>query len=73
MNKFLIAIGLVSMLSACSDGDNRTSYQIERDNQEKGLKQMAQSVGMPAITNFAEKRMMKDILELRDKMKPTYS
>jgi len=73
MNKFLIAIGLVSMLSACSDGDHRTSYQIERDNQEKGLKQMAQSVGMPAITNFAEKRMMKDILELRDKMKPTYS
>ena len=28
---------------------------------------------MPAITNFAEKRMMKDILELRDKMQPTYT
>ena len=31
------------------------------------------TVGMPAITNFAEKRMMKDILELRDQMHPTYT
>ena len=28
---------------------------------------------MPAVVNFAEKRMMKDILELRDKMQPTYT
>ena len=55
------------MLAACSDGhDYRNSQQIERDNQEKSLKIMAQSIGMPAITNFAEKRMMKDIIELRD-------
>jgi len=31
------------------------------------------AVGMPAIVNFAEKRMFKDILELRDKMTPTYT
>jgi hypothetical protein len=31
------------------------------------------AVGMPAIVNFAEKRMFKDILELRDKMVPTYT
>jgi hypothetical protein len=28
---------------------------------------------MPAITRFAEKRMLKDILELRDQMHPTYT
>ena len=61
-------------MTACSDGrDYRSSQQIERDNQEKSLKVMAQSIGMPAITNFAEKRMMKDVLELRDKMQPTYT
>ena len=29
-------------------------------------KQGVEAVGFPAITNFAEKRMMKDIIELRD-------
>ena len=74
MKKILFTLGLVSLLSACGPmPDTRNSQQIERDNQEKSLKIMAQSIGMPAITNFAEKRMMKDVLELRDKMQPTYT
>ena len=74
MKKSLFVVALVSLLSACGpQQDYRNSQQIERDNQEKSLKQMAQSIGMPAITNFAEKRMMKDVLELRDKMQPTYT
>ena len=74
MKKILFTLGLVSLLSACGPmPDTRNSQQIERDNQERSLKVMAQSIGMPAITNFAEKRMMKDILELRDKMQPTYT
>jgi hypothetical protein len=74
MKKILSVVALISLLTACSDGhDYRNSQQIERDNQEKILKNMAQSVGMPAIVNFSEKRMMKDILELRDQMVPTYT
>jgi hypothetical protein len=74
MKNFLLLIGVVSLLSACGQHeDYRNSQQIERDNQEKILKNMAQSVGMPAIVNYSEKRMMKDILELRDKMQPTYT
>jgi hypothetical protein len=75
MKKVLVALTVISavLLSACDGKDYRNSQQIERDNQEKSLKIMAQSIGMPAITNFAEKRMMKDILELRDKMQPTYT
>ena len=33
--------------------------------------QAIEQVGMPAIVNFAEKRMMKDILEMRDRNIPT--
>ena len=69
----LMMFGAACGLAACDGTDHRNSAQIERDNQEKSLKVMAQSVGMPAITNFAEKRMMKDVLELRDKMKPTHT
>jgi hypothetical protein len=32
-----------------------------------------QTVGMPAITNFAEKQQYRDILEMRDKSLPTYT
>jgi hypothetical protein len=72
MKKILFAVVAVgALLAGCDGQDHRTSYQIERDNQERGLKQIAQSVGMPAITNFSEKRMMKDILELRDQNKAT--
>jgi hypothetical protein len=52
-------------LSACDQVPNST--QIERKKQEELSLMAVQSVGMPAITNFAEKRMFKDILELRDK------
>ena len=59
-------------LTACGMREP-TSNQIERKKQEELSKQGVESVGFPAITNFAEKRMMKDIIELRDQMKPTYT
>lgn len=71
MKKILFVVAAVVALAGCDGKDYRNSQQIERDNQERSLKQMAQSIGMPAIVNFAEKRMMKDVLELRDKMTPT--
>ena len=64
MNKFLLVLPLVTVLAACDQ--QPTSTQIERKKQEELSLQAVQQVGMPAITNFAEKRMMKDILELRD-------
>jgi hypothetical protein len=50
-----------------------TSESISRREQEQNSLQATQAVGMPAITNFAEKRHMKDILELRDHDVPTYT
>ena len=74
MNKriaIVVSLAGTFALSAC--GDYRTSDQIQYHQQEVMLKQAAMSLGMPAITNFAEKRMMKDILELRDKNVTTYT
>ena len=63
MNKvtgLLMAAALA--LSACDE----TSDQKQASQQENIKQQAVNSVGMPAITNFAEMRMMKQILELRD-------
>ena len=69
MKKLLLVLPLIALLSACDERQN--SRQIEAAKQEEMQLQAVQSVGMPAITNFAEKRMFKDILELRDKNTPT--
>ena len=64
MKQLLLATAVLStfVLSACDE----TSTIKERRVQEEISKQGVESVGFPAITNFAEKRMMKDIIELRD-------
>lgn len=70
MIKSIITIlSLLILLSACDE--IKSSTETERGKQEQMSLQSVQAVGMPAITNFAEKRMMKDILELRDKSVPT--
>ena len=69
MKKLLLALPFVFGLAACDVAPNST--QIERKKQEEMTMQAVTQVGMPAIVNFAEKRMFKDILELRDKNTPT--
>lgn len=71
MKKVLLALVPVMMLAACDHEQSGTS--IERQKQAEMTKRGVESVGFPAIVNFAEKRMMKDIIELRDKMQPTYT
>jgi len=69
MKKLLFVLPLLAVLTACDDHPD--SRRIEAAKQEELQLQAVQSVGMPAITNFAEKRMFKDILELRDRSVPT--
>lgn len=64
MKKILLILPLLAMLSACKDEENAS--QIERRKQGELTLRGIESVGMPSIVNFAEKRMMKDILEIRD-------
>ena len=66
MKNILFILSLTALLAGCLE-EKPTSSQLERRQQEQMTLQAVQSVGMPAITNFAEKRMMRDILELRDR------
>jgi hypothetical protein len=64
--KKIIALMIASgVLTACQPMPE-SSAKIERRKQEELSLQAVQQVGMPSIVNFAEKRMMKDILEIRD-------
>ena len=67
MNKIAIfaALAATVALAGCRD-PVPTSDQIQNAKQEELSKQGVESVGLPAIHNFQEKRIMKDILELRD-------
>jgi hypothetical protein len=64
MKRILTLVAVATLLTACDVKESST--QIERRKQEELTLQAVTQVGMPAINNFAEKRMMKDILELRD-------
>jgi hypothetical protein len=65
----LLALSSVVLMGAqeesCSGGPP-TSDQIQRDQQERLLAEGTSQTGMPAIINFRERKMMKQILELRD-------
>jgi len=67
----IVAIGALA-LAGCDDRPP-TSAQKEQEKQEQLSNQAIEAVGMPGVTNFAEKRMMKSIIELRDKQIPTYT
>ena len=71
MMKYVMVAGLALGLAGCNG--KPTSDQVQREQQEQLSMQGVMSVGMPAVTRFAEKRMLKDILELRDQMHPTYT
>jgi hypothetical protein len=66
-----VAIGAFT-LAGC-DEPRESADHMQKRQQEQLSMQGNMSVGMPAIVNFSEKRMMKDILEMRDKMVPTYT
>ncbi len=52
------------LLSTCAPQPSSSDQQ--RDRQEKIIAEAASQVGMPAIKNFRELKMVKDIYELRD-------
>lgn len=70
MNKIVMALGTIALAigilgnSGCDV--QPTATQVEARKQEQLTQQGVQQVGMPAIINFQEKRVLKQILELRD-------
>lgn len=68
---FPIAMTVVAVLLAgCS---NENSDDVQNQQQEQLAMRAADSVGMPAITKFTEKRTLKSIYELRDQEVPTWT
>jgi hypothetical protein len=67
MNKIIVAVASVFALSACVEMPPQSSDQLQNKKQEEISKQAIQSVGLPSIVNFQEKRVYKDIYELRDR------
>jgi hypothetical protein len=68
MNKIfaLTTLAATSLaLAGCELPENSDS--IQNHKQEQLSKAAVQAVGLPAIVNFQEKRILKDILELRDR------
>jgi len=62
----ILFVGLLAHpLISCND-HTPTSDDIQRKQQETILQEGTAAVGMPAIKNFRERRLMKDILEMRD-------
>ncbi len=58
---FILPI-LCLMLTGC----DQSSDAKQQAEQEKLLQEGTAQTGMPAITNFRERKMLKDIIELRD-------
>ena len=66
MKRGLLSIALLVCGVALLGDSCDTSDDIQRRAQEKILAEGTAQTGMPAIKNFRERKMLKDILELRD-------
>jgi len=61
--------GLVIMclvMAGCLEPSPPSSDKLQQEQQERILQEGTSAVGMPAIKNFREKKLLKDIIEMRD-------
>jgi len=57
---------MVVTVCGCYTSPPPSSDEVQREQQEKILREGTSQVGMPAIKNFRERKLYKDILEMRD-------
>lgn len=60
-------------LAACLGCNEYDTEDKQSEIQAQSLEQAHQQIGMPSVGNFSEKRLMKDLYELRDKEVPTHT
>ena len=68
MKKVFMLMTIIMVLFSSCDQVESSDQKLNRQ-QEQGMKEAVNSVGMPNIVNFQERKMMKMILELRDQEK----
>jgi hypothetical protein len=66
MKKYLMLAFVLALMFVVGGCENDTSDKRQRDQQEALLIEATAQTGMPAIKNFRERKLLKDILELRD-------
>lgn len=66
MKKLLLSIVLATTTAQAGWFEPPTSDASQAKQQERILKEGTAQVGMPAIKNFRERKLLKDIYELRD-------
>lgn len=68
MKKTLLALALLAATTAASAQwwGEASSTTAASDQQERMLKEAHKSIGLPAVRNFREKRLLKMLYELRD-------
>ena len=65
--RYLTLIFMAIALAGCNVTSRpKNSDEIQREQQESILNEGTSQIGMPAIKNFRERKLYKDILELRD-------
>lgn len=62
---------LVFIIQACDP--TPSTDQIQRRETEQIIQEALEKVGMPEISNFTERALLKEILEKRDQMFPTFT
>ena len=64
---FLLSLMFLVLTGADGDcGGPPSSDTVQREQQERILAEGTSQVGMPAVKNFRERKLMKDIIEMRD-------
>lgn len=71
MCRTAIAIVLVVTLAGCKEGEESADKR-QAENTRLALAEADRQIGMPDITNYTERKLARDILELRDKEITTY-
>lgn len=67
MKKALLLLLLVIVFVGCEYTVTETADSIETKKTEQAMKEASSQIGMPAIVNFQEKKLLKWIYELCDK------
>jgi|HubBroStandDraft_4_1064222.scaffolds.fasta_scaffold00019_92 hypothetical protein len=72
--RFILLIGSLAItLASCDEPSTPTADQHMQQVQTQTTAEADREVGFPAIVNWAEKRQVKDLYELRDKNVPTWT
>ncbi len=71
----MIKLAVIALILASSTrgGCSTDSDEIQAEQQETILREGTSAVGMPAIRNFRERRLLKSILEMRDSEISTFT